>query len=298
MASRRQFLKYGGAAAFAATAPLPTLVAEHKQLPVRPILRTGESLPVIGMGNSNAFRSGDRDASWDVMKMFQRYGSRYIDCSGDSRFVVADVVREREIGNRVFLGTYFDAGDEPAARVEAARLLAATGKPALDLMHAYPETAVPHWRTFRRWKDEGLTRHIGVARHRKEYYPAMMELMATGTVDVLQVNYSLMEPEAEERMLPMAQERGIAVVINRPFINGEWFRRVRGRRLPSWAAEFDCDSWAQFSLKFILSHPAVTCVLTETANPRHAVDNIGAGFGALPDEKTRRRMRALVRDLA
>src|SRR6056297_1502368 len=95
MATRRQFLKYGGAAAFAATAPLPTLVAEHKQLPVRPIPRTGESLPVVGMGNSNAFRSGDREASWDVMKMFQRYGSRYIDCSGDSRFVVADVVAKR-----------------------------------------------------------------------------------------------------------------------------------------------------------------------------------------------------------
>ncbi|WP_405237049.1 aldo/keto reductase [Lentisalinibacter orientalis] len=298
MATRRQFLKYGGAAAFAATAPLPTLVAEHKQLPVRPIPRTGDSLPVIGMGNSNAFRAGDRDASWDVIRMFQRYGSRYIDCSGDSRFVVADVVGEREIGDRVFLGTYFDVDDEPAARAEAARLLATTGKPTLDLMHAYPETAVPNWRTFRRWKEAGLTRHIGVARHRREYYPAMMDLMATGTLDVLQVNYSLMEPEAEERVLPMALERGVAVIVNRPFINGEWFRLVRDRKLPSWAAEFDCDSWAQFSLKFILSHPAVTCVLTETANPRHAVDNIGAGFGALPDGKTRQRMRDLVRNFA
>jgi len=298
MATRRQVLKYGGAAAFAATAPLPVLIAEHRQLPARPIPGTLESLPVIGMGNSRAFRSGDPHASWDVMKIFQRYGSRYVDCAGDSRFVVADVVAERELGGRVFLGTYFDVDDEPRARDEAARLLAKTGKPALDLMQAYPETAVPHWRTFRRWKEEGLARHVGVARHRSDYYPVMMQLMATGTVDVLQVNYSLMEPEAEERILPMARDLGVAVVINRPFVNGAWFRVTRGRKLPPWAAEFECDSWAQFSLKFILSHPAVTCVLTETANPRHAVDNIGGGFGALPDAKTRRRMRALVRELA
>ncbi len=297
MANRRQFLKYGGAAAFAVTAPLPTLVAEHKQLPSRPIPGTGESLPVIGMGNSNAFRAGDRAASWDVIRIFRRYGSRYIDCSGPSRFVVADVVAEQDIGGEVFLGTYFDTQNESAARDEARRLLDTTGKAALDLMHAYPEIAVPQWRTFRRWKDEGLARYIGVARHRREYYETMMELMGTGTVDFLQVNYSLLEPEAEERVLPMARDLGVAVIINRPFINGEWFRRMRGRDLPPWAAEFDCDSWAQFSLKFILSHPAVTCVLTETANPRHAVDNIGGGFGPLPDEKTRRRMQAFVRDL-
>ncbi|MEJ2604997.1 MAG: aldo/keto reductase [Gammaproteobacteria bacterium] len=297
MANRRQFLKYGGAAAFAVTAPLPILVAEHKKLPTRPIPGTTESLPVIGMGNSNAFRAGDREATWDVIRMFRRYGSRYIDCSGPSRFVVADVVGAQGIGEDVFLGTYFDLERENAARDEARRVLETTGKPALDLLQAYPEIAVPQWQTFRRWKDEGLTRYVGVARHRKEYYETMMDLMRTGTLDFVQVNYSLLEPEAEERLLPMARERGVAVTINRPFINGEWFRLVRGRALPPWAAEFDCDSWAQFSLKFILAHPAVTCVLTETANPKHAVDNVGAGFGPLPDEKTRQRMRDFVRDL-
>lgn len=294
MQNRRQFLKYAGATAFAVTAPLPTLVAEHRQLPTRVIPRTGEALPVVGMGNSNAFRAGDRDASWAVMKIFRRYGSRYIDCSGESRFVVADVVGERGLRDDVFLGTYFDVADEAAARAEAARLLETTGKATLDLMHAYPETAVPQWDTFRRWKEEGLARHIGVARHRKEYYAAMMELMRTGTVDFLQVNYSLLETEAEERILPMARELGVAVTINRPFLNGDWFRLVRGRELPPWAAEFECESWAQFSLKFILSHPAVTCVLTETANPKHALDNIGGGFGPLPDGRTRRRMREYV----
>ena len=104
--------------------------------------------------------------------------------------------------------------------------------------------------------------------------------MNTGSVDFLQVNYSLMEPEAEERVLPTAMDNGVAVTTNRPFINGEFFSLVRGRELPGWAAEFDCESWAQFSLKFILSHPAVNCVLTETANPKHAVDNLGGRDGS------------------
>ena len=118
----------------------------------------------------------------------------------------------------------------------------------------------------------------------------MMKMMETDTVDFLQVNYSPLETAADQQVLPMALDKGVAVTINRPFINGEFFSRVRGHELPEWAAEFDCDSWAQFSLKFILSNPAVTCVLTETANPKHALDNIGAGFGRLPDEKTRQRM--------
>jgi len=107
-----------------------------------------------------------------------------------------------------------------------------------------------------------------------------------------------MEPEAEQRLLPMAQDKGVAVLINRPFINGEFFSIVRGHESPEWAAEFDCDSWAQFSLKFILSHPAVNCVLTETANPKHAIDNLGAGVGGLPDLKTRQKMLELVQSFA
>jgi len=115
-------------------------------------------------------------------------------------------------------------------------------------------------------------------------------MMATGTVDFLQVNYSMLETAADRQVLPMALDKGVAVTINRPFINGDYFSLVRGHELPEWASEFDCHSWAQFALKFILANPAVTCVLTETANPEHALDNIGAGFGRLPDEKTRQRM--------
>ena len=162
-------------------------------------------------------------------------------------------------------------------------------------MHAFPENAVPNWDVMRRWKEDGLTRHIGVARQSSKHYGAMMGLMETGTVDFLQVNYSMLETEAADRILPMAMDKGVAVTINRPFINGDYFDIVRGRELPGWAADFDCESWAQFSLKFILSHPAVTCVLTETANPKHALDNLGAGFGRLPDEQQRERMLSLIK---
>jgi diketogulonate reductase-like aldo/keto reductase len=294
MLSRRKFLNAVSAAAVVAVSPA-SLLAKQRLLPTRLIPGTEEGLPVIGMGMSGAFRSGDREASWSVMKPFQDHGSRYIDVSGSGRFVVAEIMREMELRESIFLGSYFSAADDAGSRSDARRLLAITGKESLDLMHAYPENAVPNWDVMKRWKEDGLTRYVGVARQSKRHYDAMMGLMETGTVDFLQVNYSLFETEAEERILPMAMDKGVAVTINRPFINGQYFGLVRGHELPTWAADFDCESWAQFALKFILAHPAVNCVLTETANPKHALDNLGAGFGRLPDKKERQRMLALVR---
>jgi len=298
MTDRREFIQLAGSAALLAAAPAMAMPEVRQPLPSRLIPGTDESLPIIGMGNSNAFRQEDKVASWNVIRIFQEHGSKYIDVGGPSRFVVADIVRERDLADSVFLGSYFSGETDVQSYDEAIRLMKVTGKPALDLMHNYPEDAVPYWDTFRRWKDEGLTRYIGVARHRSEYYDMMMGLMETGTVDFLQVNYSLLETEAEKRILPLAMDKGIAVTINRPFLNGEYFRIVRGHDLPAWAADFDCASWAQFSLKFILSHPAVNCVLTETANPKHAEDNLGAGFGRLPDEKQRQEMLAHIRTIA
>jgi diketogulonate reductase-like aldo/keto reductase len=292
MTNRREILKTltVGGALLAAHISWPTGLLAQEKLPRRRIPGTADSLPVIGLGNSSAFRENDLAASTALIELFHDSGGAYIDCMGPSRFVVAEVARQLNIGSDLFLGTYFVDEDEALMRKNIQRLLETTGKQQLDLVHAYPEFAAPNWRMFRQWKEEGLTRFIGVARHRSSYYEAMMKLMETGTVDFLQVNYSPLETEAGQQILPMALDQGVAVTINRPFINGEYFSHVRGHELPDWAAEFDCASWAQFSLKFILSNPAVTCVLTETANPRHAADNIGAGFGRLPDEKTRQRM--------
>jgi diketogulonate reductase-like aldo/keto reductase len=292
MTNRRAFIRKSATmtSLLALPASWPAALLAQQRLPRRPIPGTGDSLPIIGLGNSNAFRQNDVPGSTALIKLFHENGGAYIDCSGDSRFVVANVASSLGIGNDLFLGTYFTGDDERAMGENIQRLLEITGKKQLDLVHSYPEFAEPNWRLFQKWKEEGLTKYIGVARHQESYYETMMKMMEAGTVDFLQVNYSLLETEADRQVLSMAMDKGVAVTINRPFINGEYFSRVRGHKLPAWAAEFDCKSWAQFSLKFILSHPAVTCVLTETANPKHALDNIGAGFGRLPDEKTRQRM--------
>ncbi len=298
MTDRREFLQYSAVAAVLTAAPAGVVLGAGQALPTRMIPGTDEALPIIGMGNASVFRQSDADASWKVISLFQEHGSSYIDLGGVSRFVVADLVRKHGLADTVFLGNYFSGENDVRSADEATRLLEVTGKTSLDLMQSYAEDAVPYWDTFRRWKDEGLTRYIGVARHRSEYYEMMTRLLETETVDFLQVNYSLLETGAEDRVLPMAMDKGAAVTINRPFINGQFFDVIRGKPLPAWAADFDCESWAQFSLKFILSHPAVNCVLTETSNPRHALDNLGAGYGRMPDASERKKMLAYIRTIA
>ena len=290
MTNRREFLRASGAIALLSCLPPAAVADDHSKIRTRPIPGTDQELPIVGLGNSNAFRQGDADLSRQIIEILLNHGGAYIDCGGASRFTVGEVAQRLNAGDELFLGAYFSSDDEDTDRSDAQKLMSLTGRDQLDLMHSYPEHAEPNWDRFRRFRDEGLTKYIGIARHKKELYDTMIGMMETGTVDFLQVNYSLLEPEAAERVLPTAMERGVAVTINRPFINGEYFPIVRGHELPEWAAEFDCNTWAQFSLKFILSHPAVNCVLTETANPKHAVDNLGAGLGRLPDAKTRQRM--------
>jgi diketogulonate reductase-like aldo/keto reductase len=299
MTNRRDFLKKTATitSALALPASWSAGLLAQQLLPRRPIPGTSDSLPVIGLGKSTVFRKNDVPGTTALIKLFHEKGGAYVDCSGDSRFVVARAASSLGIGSDLFLGTYFNGDDERAMRQNIQHLLEITGKKQLDLVQSYPEFAEPNWNMFRKWKEEGLTKFIGVARHHQSYYDTMMKMMATDTVGFLQVNYSPLETEADKQVLPMALDKGVAVTINRPFINGDFFARVRGHELPAWAAEFDCKSWAQFSLKFILSNPAVTCVLTETANPKHALDNIGAGFGRLPDEKTRLRMVQYLKNL-
>lgn len=293
MTDRRQFLRRAGATAL--TVSLPSMIrAAARRLSTRRIPGTNEHLAVVGLGNSQAFRTGDAEVSKELLAIFFEHGGGYVDCSGDGALLVASLAGTLGFPEEAFLGSYFsgELSDQSEAGIRRLRAVK-QGKP-LDLIHTYPEDGVPNWDAFRRWKDEGATRHIGLARHNVRYYDAMMKVMKTGTMDFVQVNLSPLETEAEERILPMARDMGIAVTINRPFINGRYFSIVKGRPLPAWAVDFDCTSWAQFSIKYVLSHPAVTCVLTETANPMHLMDNLGGGMGRLPDQKTRRRMHELI----
>ncbi len=263
----------------------------------RRIPGTDDWLPVVGLGNSQAFRERDFEKSKRLLGTFFGHGGRYIDCSGEGAYLVAGIAAT--LGQRdAFLGSYFNGERAADSEAAAKRLRAISSRNSLDLIHSYPEDGVPNWDVFRGWKDGGLTRYIGLARHHARYYESMMKIMKTGTMDFVQVNLSPLETEAEDRILPMARDKGVAVTINRPFINGQYFSIVKGRSLPAWAVEFDCTSWAQFSIKYILSHPAVTCVLTETANLEHLIDNLGGGVGHLPDAATRKKMRQVMLDLA
>jgi diketogulonate reductase-like aldo/keto reductase len=295
MTSRRNFLKSSGAVALSTAMPALALAHDKLEVHSRPIPGTDETLPMVGLGNARIFQEGNLEASRELIELFMSYGGSYIDTLGPSRFTVASVMQAHSLQSKLFLGTYLGTVQYEAMVEELERVLDAQGKEILDLVLTYDFSEIlAEPERYLRLKEERLTRHLGVARHKLEFHEPMMQLMETGVVDFVQVNYSLLEPEAGDTVLPMAQEKGVAILVNRAFVNGDYFKLVRERELPDWAAEFDCESWAQFALKFILSHPAVTCVLTETSNPEHVVDNMAAGMGRLPDEATRQKMLELV----
>jgi len=289
MISRRSILAATGAAI--ASASLRGL-ADTPQLLTREIPATGESLGVIGLGNSQAFKSSDMDTTRQLLALLTERGGSFVDARGISRF---NVLKAAVQDASIFLAAYVDgsAAGQDRADIEALRQLRA-GEPLDVLTLSNFDELDKRWNQLREWKQQGLCRYIGVGKARSAFYPAIMQLMATGTVDFAQINYSMLEREAEERLLPMAMDKGVAIVTSRPFVNGGYFPLVRDHALPTWASDFDCHSWAQFSLKFIVGNPAVNCVLTETANPKHAIDNLGGGIGRLPDAKTREKMSALL----
>lgn len=298
MTNRRDFLSYSGAAVLAASLPVSSLAGQQEKIPARLIPGTDEKLPVIGLGNSQSFRNEDLDAAANLIDIFLEHGGGFVDAGGVSAMVVGRIAQDKNASEKLFIGNYLDPKDLGAMRHEAVSAAKGQGKDALDLVHTrnLAEYRSRHDQ-YRQMKEDGLVRYIGVARTGADNFDAIGQLVEDGLVDFIQVNYSLVEPEAADRLLPLAADQGVAVSISRPFINGRYFGMVSGMDLPAWAAEFDCQSWAQFSLKFIVAHPAVNCVLTETANPKHAIDNLGAGYGGLPNKAAQQTMLALIAGL-
>ena len=298
MTNRREFLSFSGAAALAASLPVSSLAGQKEKIPARLIPGTNETLPVIGLGNSQSFRNEDLSAAAKLIDVFLEHGGGFVDAGGVSAMVVGRIAQDRHASDKLFIGNYLDPKDGEAMHSEAISVAESQGKAALDLVHTrdLAEYRSRHDQ-YRQMKDDGLVRYIGVARTGADGFDAIGKLVEDGLVDFIQINYSLVEPQAADRLLPLAADHGVAVSISRPFINGRYFGMVSDVELPGWVADFDCESWAQFSLKFIIAHPAVNCVLTETANPRHAVDNLGAGYGRLPDAATRQKMRDLIAGL-
>lgn len=289
-ASRRRFLTRAAAVGVAAVWPGGAR-AQTSRLVQRAVPGTDETLGVIGLGNSPAFSTDDREVSRRLLSILSQRGGSVVDARGQSRFTVLAAAPQPA---DVFLSAYVDGSDIETDRSDLYALREVRDGRPVDLISISNVSELQaRWANLRRLQDEGLARYIGIASWRAVAQPAMLELMPTGMLDFVQVPYSALERDVENRLLPMATEHEVAVVTNRPFMNGRYFALVRDRVLPDWAADFECATWAQFSLKFVISHPAVTCALTETSNPEHALDNMGGGIGELPDQDTRERMAAL-----
>ncbi len=266
----------------------------------RPIPRTGERIPAVGLGTWQSFdvpRDGpDRAAAKDALRTLVELGGRVVDSSpmyGAAEEAVGTLAGELGLGGQLFVATkVWTTGREAGVRQMEASLKKLRVQ-RLDLMqvHNLVDTDT-QLATLAGWQKAGRVRYLGVTHYHAGAYPALEAAIGKHRPEFAQFNYSLAERAAEQRMLAVAQGEGVAVIVNRPFAEGAMFARVKGRPLPGWAGEIDCASWAQVFLKFILGHPAVTCVIPGTRNPRHVTDNLGAARGRLPDATMRRRIAA------
>lgn len=268
----------------------------------RPIPSSGERLPVIGIGTWQTFDVG-RDASAraelrEVLDRFGRGGGKVVDSSpmyGTSEEVVGDLAGELKLRPRLFVATkVWTSGRQSGIDQMNASMRKLRADP-IDLMQVHNLLDVnTHLETLRAWKGEGRVRYIGVTHYTASSYDAVAAVLEREPLDFVQINYSIGEREAERKLLPLAADRGVAVIANRPFAGGDLFRRLRARPLPDYASEIGCTSWAQLMLKFILSHPAITCAIPGTSKAEHVRDNLKAGEGTLPDERMRARIAAEV----
>jgi diketogulonate reductase-like aldo/keto reductase len=268
----------------------------------RAIPRTGEVLPIIGLGTWQTFDVGAEPKARAPLRHVLRHllesGGRVIDSSpmyGHAEGVTGGLVQELRARDKVFFATkvWTTGREQGAAQMRrSAELLRAE---VIDLMQIHN---LVDWRThlatLRRMKDEGRIRYIGITHYTPSAFDALAQVVESeGDIDFVQLCYSIATPQAEARLLPLAEGRGVAVLVNRPFEEGGLLQRLRQKSLPSLAAELGCRNWAQFLLKYVIGHPAVTCVIPATANPEHMADNLAAGIGPLPDAALRHRMRAV-----
>jgi len=258
---------------------------------------SGERLPVIGLGTYSVFdvesTTSEIASKREIIKRLTSHGGSVIDTSpmyNRSENVIGDVVNSGVDRDTLFLATkvWTDGRDAGIAQMQRSAELMNTDVIDLMQVHNLRQTAV-HMETIREWQRDGRIRYSGITHYTASALDALEQEMKTYRPQFIQINYSLGEREAERRILPLAADLGIAVLINRPFQAGRLFRAVPGREIPDFATAF-ADSWGQYFLKFIVSHPSVTCAIPATSKPQHMVDNLGAGFGTLPDADVRKRM--------
>ncbi len=276
-----------------------TVSAQQKpSILLRAIPSSGEKLPAIGLGTYRAFDVGsaasERAPLEEVLQQFVKQGGKLVDSSpmyGNAEDVVGALADKLGLRDSLFLATkVWTTGNEAGVQQmeRSAKLMRAQ---KLDLIQVHNLVDLDtHLRTLRDWKQSGRVRYLGITHYTDGSHPEVARVLEKEAMDFVQINYSLMEREADDRVFPVAKERGVAVIVNRPFGSGNLFSRVRGKALPDYAKEIDCTTWAQFFLKWIISNPTVTCAIPATRKPKHLVDNMQAGSGRLPDPAMRQRM--------
>ena len=287
------WLPIGASRIFAADQPSGVLVSR--------IPKTSERLPVIGLGSAVAFdvRPGSPQFKTlaEVLASFVKHGGKVIDSSpmyGNAESVIGDLAGKAHLRNSLFIATKVWTADQQSGIAQMERSLERFQTRKIDLMQVHNLVGVERQMpSLREWKAKGRIRYTGITYSEDRGHGEVERIMKLWKPDFVQINYSLVDRAAARRILPLAQELGIAVIVNRPFGGGGIFKVISAKPLPTWTAEFDCHSWAQFLLKWIVSHPAVTCAIPATNNPHHLVDNMMAGVGRLPDAKMRQRMASL-----
>ena len=266
----------------------------------RPIPKTGEAIPAVGLGTWQGFDvagdAAETAQAREALQVLVELGGRVIDSSpmyGSAESVSGRLAEELGVKSKLFVATKVLTSGKQAGIRQMEASMTKLRVERLDLMQVHNLVdAGTHLATLREWKKAGRVRYLGVTHYNAGAHAELEKTIKPGDIDFVQVNYSLAEPEADRRLLAAAAASRTAVIVNRPFADGAMFGRVKGRALPELTKELGCSTWAQFFLKWILGHPAVTCVIPGTRNAKHVADNLGAAAGPLPDEDTRRRMAA------
>jgi aryl-alcohol dehydrogenase-like predicted oxidoreductase len=274
-------------------------------LATRPIPRSGERLPAIGLGTYQTFdvanNAPERPELADVLSALVASGASVADSSpmyGRSEHVIGDLAAELKLHPSLFLATKVWTRGEAAGVAQMQDSMRLLRSQRIDLMQVHNLVDWrTHLKTLKAWKAAGRLRYIGITHYHASAYDELMSVLKTREFEFVQFNYSLAEREAENRLLPLCADLGVATLINRPFSQGALFARVKGKSLPAWTNDIDCSSWAQYFLKWILGHPAVTCAIPGTSKVRNLRDNLGAGIGRIPDQAVRARMLAHLESL-
>lgn len=268
----------------------------------RTIPASGEQIPAVGLGTARTMDVGSVESLSetrlaelrDVLRLFHDHGARLVDTSpmyGTAEEIVGHLARDLGITDKMFMATKVWTQGREKGEEQMQRSMELLHSEPMDLMQIHNLVDWrTHYKTLREWKDTGHVRYIGVTHYRSDVHEELERVLTSETFDFVQFNYNVLDRNAEKRLLPLCQDKGIAVLINEPFEKGNLFHLTRGKEVPAWAGEFDADSWAQVFLKFILAHPAVTCPIPATSDPEHVVDNVMAAYGKLPDAGQRDRI--------